>query len=314
MRLKEQGKKSPGKWSVCLSCGKRLKTSENIPIFSWLVQKGKCKNCGAKIGHAEFFSEFSLALAMTALANVLFDRFTAPLSSGTVAFGAVSASGSQALSGLFNLAPSQIPNLLVLIGEALVLIVSITMMWILAIYDAKWQKLPTFLLTILNACAIIHVILQIVGLILNSATNSGIDSSVNIGGLPQLISQSTPAISSYLLSLLSSAALLAGPYLLLSVLSREKLVGSGDWLIALPLALFLGNWWLALVALFLANFAGSVYGLSSRAKAKAKAKAKTEKATQKIPFGPFLIFAFVVVYSLQAWFWGLIASGYLLLA
>lgn len=35
--------------SACPSCGSRLGISELIPVFSWLLQKGKCKNCGAEI-------------------------------------------------------------------------------------------------------------------------------------------------------------------------------------------------------------------------------------------------------------------------
>ncbi len=35
--------------SVCESCGHVLSASELIPIISWLIQRGKCRNCGAKI-------------------------------------------------------------------------------------------------------------------------------------------------------------------------------------------------------------------------------------------------------------------------
>ena len=254
IRLKEQHKKSPGKWSVCLSCGKRLTTSENIPVFSWLVQKGKCKKCGARIGLAEIVSELSLGVAFSLLVNALYDKF------------------------VFALSQNQIAITLMLIAMTLVLIIAITVMWILAIYDAKWQELPTLLLTILNISAIIYVILQIVGFILSS--------------------ESFPEIGFYLLKVLGGAVLLAAPYFLLSVLSKEKLVGSGDWLVALPIALFLGHWWLALVALFVANLAGSIIGFVLRSKNGAK----------KISFGPFLVFAFIVVYMTQSWLMQLIVN------
>ncbi|MBQ9403121.1 prepilin peptidase [Candidatus Saccharibacteria bacterium] len=247
IRLKELGKKSPGKWSVCLTCGKRLKTSENIPLLSWLAQRGKCKKCGAKIGVSEILSEFTFALALPAVGNVFYDQFTDVLAEGNFL------------------------KLAVLIFTALMLIVSISIMWILLIYDAKWQKLPTFLLTILNISAIIYLILQIVGLILNSAEISEIGVS--------------------LLKTLGAVAILPAPYFLLSTLSHEKLVGSGDWLVALPIALILGHWWLALIALFLANFLGSIFGVFQRVK----------KGARQIPFGPFLIFAFIIVYALQFW-------------
>jgi len=35
--------------SICESCGHVLGFFELIPVFSWLIQFGKCKNCGAKI-------------------------------------------------------------------------------------------------------------------------------------------------------------------------------------------------------------------------------------------------------------------------
>ncbi len=42
----------PGIWvgrSKCPKCKKTLSAFELIPIFSWVFQKGKCKNCGKKI-------------------------------------------------------------------------------------------------------------------------------------------------------------------------------------------------------------------------------------------------------------------------
>ena len=35
--------------SVCESCGHVLSPTELIPVVSWLIQKGRCRNCGAKI-------------------------------------------------------------------------------------------------------------------------------------------------------------------------------------------------------------------------------------------------------------------------
>ncbi|MCD8493861.1 MAG: prepilin peptidase [Alphaproteobacteria bacterium] len=35
--------------SECPSCGKILGVSELVPLFSWLVQRGKCKGCGTSI-------------------------------------------------------------------------------------------------------------------------------------------------------------------------------------------------------------------------------------------------------------------------
>ena len=56
-------KKDLGQWSVCLHCKKRIKWYDNIPIVSWLVLGGKCRNCHKEIGVADFLSEVSLAVA-----------------------------------------------------------------------------------------------------------------------------------------------------------------------------------------------------------------------------------------------------------
>lgn len=37
--------------SHCMSCGHRLTWRENIPLLSWIVQRGRCRSCGAAISH-----------------------------------------------------------------------------------------------------------------------------------------------------------------------------------------------------------------------------------------------------------------------
>jgi len=48
--------------SKCTKCGKVLKIRHLIPIFSWLIQQGKCGFCGAKISPFYPLTEFSFAL------------------------------------------------------------------------------------------------------------------------------------------------------------------------------------------------------------------------------------------------------------
>ncbi|MBU4480162.1 prepilin peptidase [Patescibacteria group bacterium] len=43
------GEKSLFGRSGCMSCGKKLRWFELIPVFSFLLQKGKCRQCGNKI-------------------------------------------------------------------------------------------------------------------------------------------------------------------------------------------------------------------------------------------------------------------------
>lgn len=35
--------------SACTSCGYRIKSIDNVPIFSWLILKGKCRSCNSVI-------------------------------------------------------------------------------------------------------------------------------------------------------------------------------------------------------------------------------------------------------------------------
>jgi leader peptidase (prepilin peptidase) / N-methyltransferase len=35
--------------SSCPSCGARIKPYDNIPVVSWLILRGRCRNCGARI-------------------------------------------------------------------------------------------------------------------------------------------------------------------------------------------------------------------------------------------------------------------------
>lgn len=247
-RYKELGKrtaggKTIGKRSLCLSCGHQLSAVENIPVFSWLIQRGRCKKCGKKIGVAEILSEISLGLVFLGVGWLVWPEITAV---GGVGW-------------------KQILSLCLI----LILVIVLTIMWILAVYDGKWGKLPTVLLVVLNIVAVIYAGVRAISLAMNGNFEMG----------------------PFLLELISSIAILAGVYFLLYIVSDEKLVGGGDWLLALPIAIILGHWWLALMVLFLSNFIASIYGIIQKIKTK----------SSKIYFGPFLIIAFVAVFFLKDW-------------
>jgi leader peptidase (prepilin peptidase) / N-methyltransferase len=36
--------------SACMTCGRELSWTENVPVLSWLALRGKCKGCGDRIG------------------------------------------------------------------------------------------------------------------------------------------------------------------------------------------------------------------------------------------------------------------------
>ena len=220
LRYKELGKKRLGKRSVCLKCGARLKWYDNVPVFSWIVLRGKCRKCGAKIGVAEILSELSM--------------------------GAVFVWWGSVVSGWGYM-------------EAGMMLMIILIAGFLAIYDGMWGELPTIGLLVAVVIAVV------------------------LGGLKLWQEEFA---SSAVWNIVGAVGILAGMYLVLYLVSRGKWVGSGDWLLGLVLALVLGDAWLALLALFVANLLGCAVSFPMMQK---------KKKTNKIHMGPFLAIAFVVI-------------------
>src|SRR5690606_16969814 len=76
--------------------------------------------------------------------------------------------------------------------------------------------------------------------------------------------------------------ILSGLYLFLWYISKEQWVGFGDVKLGLALALLLGDWRLALLAVFLANLIGSMAVVPGLVTGRLSRKAH-------VPFGPLLI-------------------------
>lgn len=232
LRIKEKGGKNPGKRSICLRCRHKLKWSDNIPIISWLALRGRCRYCKKPIGLAEILSEISMGIIITLL---------------TIHY----------LPSLLSVDP-------IAIVSFLILTITITIFWILLLYDAKYGRLPVSLLLAAITTSLIFYLLNI-------------DYSTNLW--PQLI------------SLLAAIGLLPGLYYILYMVSHEQWVGSGDWLLALSIALILGKWWLALAELAVSN---------SLALGGILAHFRREK-TRSAPFGPYLIIACIIVFLLRSY-------------
>lgn len=112
--------------SVCLNCGYQLKWYDNIPVFSWLFLRGKCRKCKQKIGFAEILSELGLGLAFLALGTTI-DPVTASILEWAILLAT--------------------------------LILTIILAF-LAIYDGLYGELPTTYLTISIVYAIIVLCLK----------------------------------------------------------------------------------------------------------------------------------------------------------
>lgn len=234
-------KKDLGQWSVCLHCNKRIKWYDNIPIFSWLILRGKCRNCHAKIGIGDFLSEISMAVAFLMLSWA----YLIPI-----------------LDNWYILMQNP-PFLAAQLGSFVVTLVMLVVLMVLAVYDARWGELPVVLL-------ILSIIFGLIIFVLKVAI---------------LQMSDTESLTSGVLGALAGVVILAGTCFVIYKASHERLMGAGDWLLALALALALANWWLALWTIFLANLLGDIIALPAVIKTK----------NTRVHFGPFLVAAFVIV-------------------
>ena len=238
LRLKEKKEKSLGRRSVCPECRHQLKWYENLPIISWLFQRGRCRKCGKKIGIAEIFSELFTAFAFLGLSLSFFQTESAFLAADAIYW----------------------------VIFAIVLLLTLTLIF-LAIYDGLYGELPCLCLTFSIVCAIIIVILK----------------------LWSFFSVAGDFSWQPILELIGAILILGGTYLLLYLVSKGKWVGDGDWILGAIIAAVLGTPWLALIALFIANFSACII----------MAPQVIKKKNHVIYFGPFLVFAFILTLILS---------------
>ncbi len=154
--------------------------------------------------------------------------------------------------------PEPLTNPLYIVQFILWLLAGVSLA-ILFTYDAKWFLLP-------DRITLIFIIL---GLLYAG-------SHIVFGSVP----------FDMLLSLAGSLVILSGLYLVLYVISRGKWIGFGDIKLGVGLALFVIDWRLAFIALFLANLYGTLLVLPGLISGKLK-------RSTHVPFGPLLILGMV---------------------
>lgn len=150
----------------------------------------------------------------------------------------------------------------------------IVLMVMLAAYDIRWRLLPDVLNFSFMAIAGLFAFLRMAAYGYSSAS---------------------------LLSLLGALAMLAGLYGLLYAVSKGRWIGFGDVKLSIGLALILGDWKLAFLALFLANLIGCLWVLPGIIGNRISTKSR-------ISFGPLLIAG-----TLIAFWWGAPFVNWLLL-
>lgn len=269
IRLRSEGRKL-GNRSVCLHCGHRLGRLELIPIFSWLFLGGKCKKCKAKIGLIEIFSEIMMAIIFASFA----------FHTGSLI--------QQILqhTGPLNSAPLVIFEVI----RLLLLFAIFTIMWILLVYDKKWLQLLVNLLHLL-------IILSGIYFLFNLYTKYGLNLLIETRGNEILLVKNSlylQDIWQYILRDLSrflgTMLVLPGIYFVLYKFSKETLVGGGDFILLISVALLLGRWELGVIELGLSNLLAAIFNYRML---------KNPKNRQPFGFAPYIILACMLTLLFQ---------------
>ena len=269
IRLKSEGKRM-GNRSVCLHCGHRLGRLELIPIFSWLFLGGKCKRCKAKIGLIEIFSEIMMAIIFASFA----------FHTGSLIQQILHYAGSLDIA----------PLIVFEIIKLLFLFAIFTIMWILLVYDKKWLQLPVNLLHLL-------IILSGIYFLFNLYTKYGLNLLIEIRGNEVLLVKNSlhlQDIWQYLLRdflhFLGAIFVLPGIYFVLYKFSKETLVGGGDFILLISVALLLGRWELGVIELGLSNLLAAIFNYRML---------KNPKNRQPFGFAPYIILACMITLLFQ---------------
>lgn len=269
IRLHSEGRKL-GNRSVCLHCGHRLSRLELIPILSWLFLGGKCKKCKAKIGLMEFFSEITMALIFASFA----------LRTGSLIQQILQHAGPLAVT----------PLIIFEVIKLLLLFAIFTILWILLVYDKKWLELPVSLLRLV-------IILSGIYFLFNLYTKYGLNLLIETRGNEVLLVKNSlhlQDIWQYLLRdflrFLGALLVLPGIYFVLYKFSKETLVGGGDFILLISVALLLGRWELGVIELGLSNLLAAIANYRML---------KNPKNRQPFGFAPYIILACMITLLFQ---------------
>jgi len=107
-----RGRSIVGPRSECPSCGAEIAAYDNVPVLSWLVLGGHCRNCHARIPARYPLIELAVGIAFAATALVLYDD------PAELALGLVFVSVLAAIT-LTDLERRVIPNAILLVGSVI---------------------------------------------------------------------------------------------------------------------------------------------------------------------------------------------------
>lgn len=221
-------------YSHCLSCGNRLKFFDLIPVFSFLIRKGKCAYCGAHFSPRYFFVELGTGI-------------------------------------LFGILAWYEQHIVLLVN----LLIFSSILVVICVYDLMHLIIPDELVIFLIPFALVPHLWE------------GIVNGFHIADLV------------FLLAPLSSFLFFWG----LWKISNGRWIGLGDAKLSVPLALFLGLGSVFSLVVF-AFWIGAFISVSLLAVAWVLRRGKRHlrflpsglTIKSEVPFAPFLILSFIVVY------------------
>ncbi len=277
------GTKTLGGRSHCFSCGKTLRWYELVPVFSFVLQKGRCRKCKAHISWQYPFVELTTGLVFTLIAYKESSFFL-----------------SSYLSSPF--LPSTFYFLLTLSLWSLLIALSV--------YDLKHKIIPDALV---YSCATLSFFLFLFSYFpperLEPFSRAGILPARTTGILPDFVVQAgvqSGGHTSYF-SDLWSGPLFALPIALIWFFSRGRAMGLGDaklvvmfpWLVGLSRglsAVIIGFWLGALVSLS-GLFLNTLFPyLPKKILPSLRRKLKGIGMKTELPLGPFLVLGLFLVY------------------
>jgi len=276
--------------SHCMACGHLVRWYDNLPVLSWLLLRGKCRDCGARISWRYPAVELAVGIWFVEAAK----QFPAE---DIGFFGAFPA-------------PFFYPQLLIhTLGFA---ILGFILIGLIAI-DWEWHRLPDEFTLGGIAAGMFLVCVQAIFLgpkdnqiVLNTTHQLRLSSPGSFAAKGNVFLTGPEAlIFGRLAAVVGAALILLIVRWTYKALRKRDGVGLGDVKMLAMVAAFLG-FWPAVLTLFLGTLLASVYGIALMARGKAH-------GLTKLPLGSFLGVAglFVALFGERIiwWYRGLLGLG-----
>ncbi|MBQ4570226.1 MAG: prepilin peptidase [Bacilli bacterium] len=211
--------------SHCPKCGHMLKWYENIPLLSYIIQRGRCRGCKELISIQYPIIEFLSVCAFI----IAYSRFNLSL-------------------------------------ETFLFTLILQMFIVIFMIDLKHQIIPDS----------INVVILVIGLLSLIIPHTSINQMMSINYIDKIIG-------------FGVAILILIVFLLLEKLLNKELMGGGDLKLFFGIGLFMG-WQLLILGIFIASVIAVIVEMMKKV-------IKSEKFLNKvIPFGPYLVMGFAIVY------------------